>query len=145
MCLSIKPKARIKIAPKDKICYKVYNKYHTYNNHFLVSPYQLTRFPYKSLPITIRSNIQPTATVRSSSYADVNIGLHSFRYLKDAIMEAKKWNKRIINSLGCANFTIFKCIIPKETHYWAGTFTNLGKLMPSYCSERLIIQEEIPI
>ena len=66
----------------------------------------------------------------------VNKGFHSFMSVSDAKNDA------LILSIiyGGTRATVFRCIIPKGTKYYKGLF---GMMVPSYCSNAIIVKEPV--
>ena len=129
MCLRLKSKkTKVCIAKEDIICYK-----------FLIrSVYDdngVYRTPYKNFPITIGSEY--TSELNKDEFL-VDMGLHTFKNLEDTRKRAS------LNTY----YTICKCLIPKGSRYYKGTFNTFDNhwndvWFESYASDRLIYLEII--
>lgn len=128
-----------KYATQDIVCYKVLYKglYGKTFNGIYYSPYKFfkyklnelvsSNFDFVSLPLIKRSPQEEYKFLRILTYfRQVNKGLHSFKYLIDA----HKLNNRFIEG------TVMKCIIPKGSWYYEGTYDEL-------VSDNIIIIEEV--
>ena len=123
MCLMY---AGIKETTEDIVCYKIYVSF----EGKLVSPYMRSPIPNMN---------EITKTRLGKPYGIgicVNEGFHSFATLKDAINESKCWTRHY----DC-NPIIVKCIIPKDSKCYIGSFWGVT----SYCSESIILKEIINI
>ena len=121
MCLMY---ARVKETTEDIVCYKLYISF----EGELRSPYMRSLAP----------NMNEIAkTHLGELYGDdncINEGFHSFATLEDA-MEEKKIMLRLCHKV------IIKCIIPKNSKCYVGSFWG----RTSYCSESIILKEIIDI
>ena len=118
MCLK---NAELRVAEKDIICYKVY----VVVNKDLLSPYRREKAPKEGIIAKTR-----LGTIESPDNV-VYEGFHSFATLSDAVDESFIWENETT--------VIVKCIIPKLSRYYKGTF---GKRI-SYCSECIIFNNII--
>ena len=118
MCLE---NAKIKETTEDIVCYKIY----------YISIIGELRSPYMK---SLAPNMNEIAKTRLGElYGDdncINAGFHSFATLEDAIEE-----KKIMLRLG--RKVIIKCIIPKNSKCYVGSFWG----RTSYCSESIILKE----
>ena len=119
MCL-ISNSDRPYVADRDLTCYKVYILIN--NRH--KSPYQRADMP-KIGELTTTSLQKPGSFI-------IEKGFHSFVSFIDAVNEV-----RLITTIYSYETYIFKCVIPKGTKYYEGSFNCI----PSYCSESIIIEE----
>ena len=113
--------AKIKKITEDIVCYKVY--YISFKGE-LVSPYIRSLAPNMN---------EITKTRLGKPYGIgicVNEGFHSFATLEDAVNEKE-------NILRHCHKVIVKCVIPKDSKCYVGTF---GRRI-SYCSESIILKE----
>ena len=117
MCLK---NAELRIAEKDIICYKVYVV-----DGNLLSPYRREQAPEEGIIAKTR-----LGTIKSPDNV-VYEGFHSFATLSDAVDESFIWEDETT--------VIVKCIIPKLSRYYKGTF---GARI-SYCSECIIFNNII--
>jgi len=127
MCLTVKKRSCIQTAKKDIIAYKVLLS----NGHNeIISPYE--NFKYK-LSKLYRLNDSLSKECDNS----IEKGYHSFVTNKGVKKELKFWY-----TLSCTddfNAKVFKCIIPKGSKYYVGTYDD----NKSYCSDQIIILEEL--
>jgi hypothetical protein len=125
MCLEIKKRLALYTAKKDKVVYKYIEK--RFGGYVT---------PYQGFPIKIGHKYTSDLKVEKDYYNIVEIGLHSFKNKKDAIEVANKYYEHYI----------VKCIIPKGSKYYVGTF-DIGsglyghKYMTSYASNEIIYVE----
>jgi len=123
MCLDIlKPKhpdkiSEPKIAKKDIVCYKVFR---LFSEGRIESPYQNVDYELKKKK---KSNLVCYMNPVTQS---VNIGIHSFIHLDDAIDESNDWSTH--------GMVVVKCVIPKGAKYYTGVFG----LNPCRASSELI-------
>lgn len=121
-----------KYATQDIICYKALYKINkgAYCSPYMNFIYKLNErvssdFDFASLPLVKMSPQKEYKFIRILTYfRQVNKGLHSFKYLIDA----HKLNNRFIGG------TVMKCIIPKGSWYYEGTYDEL-------VSDNIIIEE----
>ena len=138
MCL-ITTKNIPEIAQEDIICYKFY-VLHKVKDDINLPSYDKDGYlsPYQGMPAPAINEVTNTLLDRAylSKYTAVYMvgrGFHSFKYLDDLINELDFWQS--------SDIEIFKCIIPKGTKYYEGTFDG----RPSYCSESIILKETIDV
>ena len=124
MCLEIlKPKnpdkiSEPKIAKKDIVCYKVFK---LFSEGRIESPYQGVDYELKKKKKSMLVCYMNPVT------QSVNIGIHSFIHLDDAIDESNDWSTH--------RMVVVKCIIPKGAKYYTGKFNTTScrasdKLLP---------------
>lgn len=58
------------------------------------------------------------------------IGFHTFTTLNDAIKEKNDWHHP-------TDYVIARCVIPKGTPYFMGTFDLRNETVKSYCSKKI--------
>lgn len=121
MCLIIKKSSVALIATEDIICYKVLT-------YIITVGKWLTYFKYS--PVTIGDTYHSELTRQELTITDaIEKGLHSFASLEDA-------NNFVSDRL---NVGVFKCVIPKGSTYYKGSFFN----WKSYASDTLVYIEII--
>jgi hypothetical protein len=124
MCLSIKEKSCKQTAKKDIVCYKFLEQ------RFDCDMYQkclfatITPFMFKEIVIgnTYASELKREVipSERGLIKLDrVEIGLHSMTSKQDCIETASHWVNEGRNQL------IVRCIIPKGSQYYVGTYQSL--------------------
>ena len=116
--------AKIKEITEDIVCYKVYVSF----EGKLVSPYMRSPIPNMN---------EITKTHLGEPYGIENYveeGFHSFATLEDAVNEKE-------NILRHCHKVIVKCVIPKDSKCYVGTF---GRRI-SYCSESIILKEVVNV
>lgn len=145
MCLILFD-TEIKVAKEDIICYKVMEK----RDDDLISPYQNMRYEYgrayvTETPIIVKYGIATRGYIEE--------GFHSFLKKEDAqyfasnlqtwlYLPVKPRNHQV--GMECnPKVVIVKCLIPAGTRYAAGFFCEFGKSFDSFCSERIIVLEEV--
>jgi hypothetical protein len=101
MCLTLESNARRLIAKKDIKCYKFM---------MIIDGKHLT--PYRQVPLQLESELQQPEFIGSFAYID--IGIHSYKHLKDAKRIAKKYNNK------SEPHYVIECIIPKDAEYYEG-------------------------
>jgi len=120
MCLTLNKRYKKNTAKKDIVVYKVLFKHFTYD-------IEIDKFDtmfetiYQHSIIKIDEIYESNFTIRnsiSSGFPEVHKGLHSYKYIDDAIMEASGW---------MATTFIAKCIIPKGSEYYVN-----GKYVPYF-------------
>ena len=131
MCLYLKS-SKVRIAKEDIICYK-----------FLVKEVGSYFTPYQSSLIEVGKLIEDTESlmIEKTSKRDFNFILYGgmFHTFKD-IEAARKDVRWFANNMSRVNeYVIFKCIIPKGTEYYEGTF----EAYKCYASKKLIISEVV--
>ena len=138
MCL-ITTKDIPEIAQEDIVCYKFY-VLHKVKDDINLPSYDKDGYlsPYQGMPAPTINKVTNTLLDRAylSKYTAVYMvgrGFHSFKYLDDLIKELNFWLSY--------DTIIFKCIIPKGTKYYEGTFDG----SPSYCSESIILKKTIDV
>lgn len=121
-----------RIAEEDIICYKFYLKY---NYGVLFSPYQGSRAPEIGVitDTELGEPYKPEETFNQDFYGfnRVDKGFHSFKTLEGVKHEANRLEEYY-------NLVIVKCIIPKGSLYYSGTFKKYYK---SYCSNSIKLVE----
>lgn len=124
MCLTLDSSAVERVADRDIVCYKVVNK-------SIRSVYYRTFYRGNKIEIgkTYNSSLKKYTDVWKRSI--VEKGLHSFFTKTDVFDLYKKTRK------SSTPMFVVKCIIPKGSLYYAGTF---GKSR-SYASNRIIYKE----
>ena len=123
MCLTIKKGQEPQIASEDIPCYKVILMY----DNYYITPYREMRI---EIGCTYESELYTSGALilkHSQYYAQIDIGLHSFKNLKGATDD--------LSFLPSNDYTveIVKCIIPKGATYYEGTFNN----RESYASDKI--------
>lgn len=120
MCLDISNDTSYKIAAKDIVCYKVLMD-------FIDDKYRLTCFRGEPMKKNMTSDLRVF-------HNEVQQGLHTF---------ANKKNAKKIAAYYYTNNNphyVIKCIIPKGTKYFKGTFLDNRCLkVNSYASERITV------
>lgn len=113
--------AEIKETTEDIVCYKIYVSF----EGRWVSPYMRSPIPNMN---------EVTKTLLGEPYEGnyVAEGFHSFATFEDAIEES-----RGLTSHNDCNLIIVRCIIPKDSKCYVGSFWGI----PSYCSEKIILKE----
>ena len=125
MCLLVN--TEYKIAKEDIICYKVLYKSHY--DQSLHSPY--FAFKWELNKLTKAKGKPYIRTIEGQKKKKIMKGyFHTFKTIKSA--------KNLKRRLYYGQF-IYKCIIPKGTKYWEGTFNDCK----GFASKNLIIKEEI--
>lgn len=121
MCLDIKKGQKPKITKKDIIVWK-----HIINNsdYYYWGPSDYVS-SYEKAPIVFNTVIH--SEIDRQLYS-IEKALHSFEFEEDASEEANSYEEVLV-----------KCIIPKSSIYYKGTFGNKN----SYASNQLIYQEII--
>lgn len=131
MCLRTKQTTFL-VAQKDIVCYKILKVVHNVgrqNKTLIRSPY------YTSYTWNLGELRKSKLTSRPLKYTpysndrQINVGFHTFKTRREA-----RINKNDIY-LG----VIFKCIIPKGSKYYLGTFGEER----SYASDQIIVKEKI--
>lgn len=116
MCLNIKENKRIKFTFKEIECYKVVevcnNRYYT--------PYMSA---YVEIGKTYKSKLK-----KNRNYVDD--GLHSFSDFEEAKAFISYWG---------SDFILVKCVIPKYSFYYVGSFDGIG----AYASSKLKYVEKV--
>ena len=140
MCL-ITTKNIPEIAQEDIVCYKFYVLHKVKDD--INSPYDKDKYlsPYRGVPAPNINEVANTeldkAYLCDSNTSNLKYfvmkGFHSYKYLDDLIKELSFWLSY--------DTMIFKCIIPKGTKYYEGTFDGSS----SYCSESIILKEAIDV
>ena len=120
MCLQLKKGAKPKIAKEDIVVWKHIIK--EGEDKFITS-FQFTPVRFNELIISTINKIDN----------NVYEALHSFVKFKDAKERAKHYNEVLV-----------KCIIPRNSEYYEGTFSIGFKDYASYASDKLIYLEIIP-
>jgi hypothetical protein len=130
-----------KIAKKDIVCYKVLL-------HLGEGAY-ITPYAERRLTLAEKRGQVDFVANGNKSIAKNLIGLdrwyyrykvnkgyiHTFKNRKDAVEEMIDWRTT------CKKTPyVFKCIIPKGTEYYKGTFGDVSK---SYCSDKIRIIEKV--
>ena len=129
MCL-ITTKNIPEIAQEDIVCYKFYKL----RENKLFSPYKEVLAPNINEVANTVLDRGYLARAKDNNLAYmVNRGFHSFKYLESLIKELVFWRLSYVR--------IFKCIIPKGTKYYEGTFDGSS----SYCSKSIILKETIDV
>lgn len=140
MCLYLKEENKKPcIANEDIVCYKVvYKSAGQYRSPYTSTLYKLNSTMNDSVRIIKRK--KPYTFNGKSVWSISAGGFHVYPTLNEAkthifneyeILKAKDKAGR--------NFVILKCIIPKDTKYYIGTFSG----MKSYCSKSLKIIDEV--
>ena len=125
MCLLVN--TEYKIAKEDIICYKVLYK-SNYSGK-LYSPY--VTFWWELNKLT-KADGKPYIHIIEGQKKKIMRGyFHTFKTIKGA--------KSLKECLCCCGVFIYKCVIPKGTKYWEGTFNGCK----GFASKNLIIKEEI--
>ena len=117
--------AKIKEITEDIVCYKVY--YISFQGA-LVSPY------IRSIVINMNEINKTHLLELYGKEKYVEEGFHSFATLSDAVNEKE-------NILRHCHKVIVKCVIPKDSKCYVGTF---GRRI-SYCSESIILKEVVNV
>lgn len=114
MCLNV-TNPEIQTAVEDIVVYKHLAK--SISNEYLTS--------FRNFPIEIGKMYESNLFKQQdfSLGEIVEIGLHSFPFYEDALKASKYLDE-----------TLVKCIIPKGSNYYIGTFENYGV---SYASNKL--------
>ena len=129
MCL-ITTKNIPEIAQEDIVCYKFYKL----RENKLFSPYKEVLAPnINEVANTVLDRVYLYEYGGNNPTYMITRGFHSFKYLDDLIKELDFWLSY--------DTMIFKCIIPKGTKYYEGTFDGSS----SYCSESIILKETIDV
>lgn len=138
MCLYLKENKKPFIANEDIVCYKVVFKgANQYRSPYTCTLYKLNTIMNDSVRITKQKTQYYNGETTWSISAG---GFHVYPTLNEAKTHIFK-EYEILKEKGKAelyNFTILKCIIPKDTKYYIGTFSG----MKSYCSKSLKIIDE---
>lgn len=117
------------IAEEDIKVFKVYR--HLEGSDVLVSPYRLAITERGEQPEVKMRIVQRTYL----THAAVEEGYHSFKNLGDA--------RLLIRHISFPHrFSVFKCVIPKGSHYYEGVFDILNNDLECYASNNLIVLEE---
>ena len=140
MCLYVKENKKPFIANEDIVCYKVvYKNAGQYRSPYRCTLYKLNTTMNDSVRITKQ---KATYTFNGKSIWSISAGgFHVYSTLNEAKTHINK-EYEISKAKGITelyNFVILKCIIPKDTKYYIGTFSG----MKSYCSKSLKIIEEV--
>ena len=108
MCLSNAEKLRVAI--KDKMVYKI-----------IVEDYETNlKTPYQQVPIKVPSLAKSLLEEEKNGF--VQVGLHSFKYLRDTKVVAiylKEYTALRLRSI-IKHYHIVRCIIPKGSNYYYG-------------------------
>ena len=121
MCLDLTENSKLMTAKKDIVVFKhVY-----YYGNGIATPYRNMRI--KLLEV-IESELMD---MRVADTYWVSKGLHSFKLKKDALYDM------IDEGYGGQKRSVVKCIIPKGSNYFIGTFMELK----CYASNRIIYKE----
>lgn len=124
------------IAKEDITCYKIYVE----RQGMMLSPYQPAFMPKINITVYVLNfcdsysligNIERVETKGLPPLYGVDFGFHSFFLKEDAESFASELFKA----------KVYKCIIPKGSKYYYGSFANKG----SYCSNQIKVIEEIKI
>lgn len=132
MCLNIKNGQEPEVATEDIICYKL----------IYVDPYndKLKTF-YMNKTIHLGKTYRSTLVRTLCKFTHiVETGLHSIVTIDEAYRVLPK-----DSSINRISFLV-KCIIPKGSKYYVGTFDtcfHFGKNIKSYASNKIIYTEEI--
>ena len=120
MCLIAKE--NYKTAKEDIVCYKILHK-----NYYgdLYSPFTL--FGYKIDEVTTAKGRSDIIRYENGSKEISRGYLHTFKTRKAA------------EHYCCVSQSVYKCIIPKGTTYWEGTFQGYS----GFASKKLIVKENI--
>lgn len=115
-----------KVAERDIVCYKLVHGH--YAPHY--------RTMYRRDPVHIGKSYRSKFRFRwnDPEYHIIEQGLHSLAYKKDAL----RWK----SVYGVCNLHIVKCIIPKGSLYYVGTYDIPSKIngveyVKSYASNRI--------
>jgi hypothetical protein len=148
MCLETKDGCII--AEENVICYKVLRQINffenTSKNLSLNSPYRYTDYFVNQIMEDSQFSYQEEMRLNNEikfgklfSNNEIRFGLHTFKNFHDATAEADDW----IRSESSANlFAVYKCIIPKGSRYYVGTWNNHKyENVESYSSEKLQLVE----
>ena len=116
--------AKIKETTEDIVCYKIY-----------LSSEGKLRAPFMRFLAPDMNKVAKTYLEEPyGSENCVDRGFHSFANLEDALkMEENMWE--------FFNKVVMKCIIPKDSKCYVGTFQG----STSYCSESIILKEIINV
>lgn len=122
MCLLIKKSDKILEATENIVCYKILEKF---NKKY--------RTPFMEKYVQIRKTYHSEITTNIYGDMDmINLGLHSFKSL-DGVKLYQEDNDIIV-----------KCIIPKGSQYYLGTFgSSSTRSAESYASDTLTYVEII--
>lgn len=154
MCLAVKKPYKVKIAEKDIECFKVLEK-HTYSDGSakLCTPYQCTvidkniingKNPMISQILVKKEGIWKEVNVTKENFEKIidpyallidRGAIHTFSSITNARKE-RSWHRARKSG---AEYVIYKCIIPKGTLYYEGTFNNVR----GFASNKLIFKEEV--
>lgn len=110
MCLIIETNQKAKVAKEDIVCFKVAIEL---EGGTLISPYAEHEFELYQM---YESDLE----IDSFNKHQVLKGFHSFSNLYDAVVEAETWIDALESDSN--KVYIFKCIIPKGSKYYPGTF-----------------------
>jgi len=148
MCLILRHNSRLIRARKDRVVYKMVTK--NYKDTYF-------KTPYRDVPVALGTTYYSELVINAnwdkvtSSIAIVDIGLHSFANLKDAIRLANyrnAWYKQhgFFNTITA----IVTCVIPIGSNYVKGAFmapatmTNKrGLYITSYASDTIKYKDVI--
>lgn len=124
MCLSIKEKSCKQTAKKDIVCYKFLEQRFDKNMYWKHLYATITPFMFKEITIgnTYESDLKIETFFDGGVLIKTNrveIGLHSMTSKQDCINAASHWVNEGRNQL------IVKCIIPKGSQYYVGTYQCL--------------------
>lgn len=150
MCLYLnslnKEDNKVKTATEDIVCWKVLEK--TGDNVYR-SPYE--HYPYK-LNTTIKDDGNRVQNIEKKIYGGC---FHTYMNMEDAFQSMtmsnnevdhirKRWPGKGYPRFNCYYSVVVKCIIPKGTKYYEGTFKNeQNDLARSYASKRLKVTNEV--
>lgn len=131
MCLASRRKTA-KVATEDIICYK----FAIIRKNQRLSPFQLTPYMIGEV-MEDKGEVEINESISDKKYYIGKGMFHSFAHLSDAA-DRRYYFQALFNMMD--EYCIYKCIIPKGTKYYEGTFAyNIW----GYASRSLLIAEEI--
>lgn len=118
MCLDLKPNYKVQTAKKDIVVYKVcrYLGGDIFSTAYQGAIVKIGETYTSELIVNIFKNT-------------VNVGLHSFENISDAINLAQRWST--------LHYKVIKCIIPKGSSYYEGMFISSINNAKAYASDTL--------
>lgn len=123
MCLEVFNELVVKVAEADIPCFKVLTR-------FRASPYQHYQYPEAGVAVRSELDTEGHYQDKEGAYWQLNVGLHSFAELDNAIYEANDW--------GLVGMTVWHAVIPAGSRYIEGFFSA----DKAYMSEALVLVKE---
>jgi len=135
MCLKLTIYSELRRATKDIVCYKIMTLRRDEDKLILRSPFKKYLYTLNSIHKAKRS-LHNMLTTLNGDFFHINIGIHSFTKLNDAIYEVGDgtW----YNIGGTA--VIVECVIPKYSFYVEGIWEQFDSIISTAIIPKAIIE-----